>query len=124
MLTRSFTFRYFQDAEESRGANAGGGQGGNAQGNQGGQNGNAGGNAQGGQANQGGNQGNQNGGNQGGNQPDLAQVLERLLARNGGSMDTVGITLLSENYGYRERIRELEGRVPADGAVVLAGEDA
>jgi hypothetical protein len=117
MLGRTFNFRYYQDQEDSRGANAGGGnQGGNAGGNAGG---NQAGNAQGGQANQGANQG-----GQANNQPDLAQVLERLVSRNGGSVDAVGIQLLSENHGYRQRIRDLEGRVPAEGAVILAGEDA
>lgn len=57
-----------------------------------------------------------------GNQPDLAAALERLLARNGGSFDATGVQLLNENHGYRQRIRELEGRVP-EGSVVLAGDD-
>jgi hypothetical protein len=108
MLGRTFNFRYYQDQEEGRTANTGGGN----------QGGNAGGNAQGGQG------GTQGAGNQGGNQPDLSQVLQTLAARHGGSLDAVGMTLLTENHGYRERIRQLEGRLPAEGAVVLTGEDA
>lgn len=57
------------------------------------------------------------------NQPDLTAALERLLARNGGSFDATGVQLLNENHSYRERIRQLEGRVPAEGSVVLAGDD-
>jgi hypothetical protein len=113
MLGRTFNFRYFQDQEDSRGANAGGSN----------QGGNAGSNAQSGQGSQA-NQGSNQNSNQGGTQPDLAQVLQTLAARHGGSLDAVGMTLLTENRDYRERIRQLEGRVPADGAVVLAGDDA
>jgi len=94
---RSFIVRRFEDPEPARGANAGGQSGGNTSG---------------------GNQGNQ----AGNNPPDLAQALAGLLARNGGSMDTVGMMLLSENHGYRDRIRQLEGRLP-EGSVVLAGDD-
>lgn len=60
----------------------------------------------------------------------LAQAFANLANRQGGT-DAAGVLLLQENRGYREQIRtleqqvrDLEGRVPGDDAVVLSGDDA
>ena len=55
-----------------------------------------------------------------GNPPNLQGLLQR---HNNDAMAVIA-TLLSENHGYRERIRTLSGQVPAEGAVVLVGEQA
>lgn len=58
---------------------------------------------------------------------DLAERLARAfegVTRREGSAEAAGQALLRENHDYREQIRTLRSRVPADGAVVLTGDDA
>jgi hypothetical protein len=52
----------------------------------------------------------------------IAQAVQGLLARNSGNSEAALGLLLREAHGYRERIRELEGQVPAQGSVVLTTE--
>lgn len=58
------------------------------------------------------------------------QGFEGLVQRQ-GSMDAAAFLLYQENHGYRERIRdaerqirELQGQLPGEGAVVLTGDQA
>lgn len=53
----------------------------------------------------------------------LTASLESLTKRHGSS-DAVAMQLLRENHDYREKIREIRGKVPADGSLVLSAEDA
>lgn len=69
------------------------------------------------------------GGNDSGGGSDSA--FQRLLDRYKNDAMALAEKLFSENYEYRGKIRQLEqqvtdvtGKVPADGAVVLTGEDA
>lgn len=55
-------------------------------------------------------------------QPDLAQQAANLIQRH-GSPDAALILLMQENFQLRDARRDLERRLPADGAVVLAGDD-
>ena len=59
----------------------------------------------------------------GGDPPWLAG-LANLIARNGGNTSVAAEILYKEKYEQRERIRELEGKVPPAGAVVLTAEQA
>lgn len=74
--------------------------------------------------------GGNNGGGEGGNTNTIEAAFQRLLDRN--KNDGVGLAekLFTENYTYREKVRQLEGqvteltgKVPAAGAVVLSGDD-
>jgi hypothetical protein len=59
---------------------------------------------------------------QGGGQ-DWQQSLSNLIRREGGA-DATAQLLFQENREHRQRIRELEQRVPGEGAVVLSGDQA
>jgi hypothetical protein len=72
-------------------------------------------NPAGGQGGQGGTQGTQPG--------DDRQQLQGLLQRHNNDAMAVIATLLSENHGLRDERRTLRGQLPAQGAVVLSGED-
>lgn len=95
---------------ESGGNGGAGGAGGNGNGGNGGGNGGGGG-------------GNGGGGNDKGDPPWLAG-LQSLLARNGNNDSAVAQLLYQENHGHRQKIRELEGKVPPAGAVVLTADQA
>lgn len=67
--------------------------------------------------------------NSGGTSPSEIENMVRNFLAKGDTERQVG-TLLSENYQYRERIRQLteslsqvQAKVPADGALVLVGDD-
>jgi hypothetical protein len=60
----------------------------------------------------------------GGQSGDPAQGYQRLLERHNNDALGMARTLYDENFQYRQRIRDLEGRLPAQGAVVLPAEDA
>lgn len=51
--------------------------------------------------------------------PDLVKAIEGLLAKNGNDPNAALRVLLSENYGYRDQLRDLRGKLPAEGHVVL-----
>ena len=51
------------------------------------------------------------------------QDLQGLLARHNNDAMQVVATLLAENHQLRDERRQLRGQVPAQGAVVLAGDD-
>lgn len=55
---------------------------------------------------------------------DDRQNLQGLLARHNNDTMQVVATLLAENHQLRDERRQLRSQVPAQGAVVLAGEDA
>jgi hypothetical protein len=55
--------------------------------------------------------------------PDLVKAVEGLLAKHGDPNAALRV-LLSENYGYRDQIRELKVKLPGDGHVVLDPEKA
>jgi hypothetical protein len=54
---------------------------------------------------------------------DWQQALNNLIQRQGG-VDSTAALLFQENREHRQRIRELEQRVPGEGAVVLTGDQA
>lgn len=57
--------------------------------------------------------------------PDsVVKAFEKLLERKGGDASAVAQMLFHENKQYRDRISELTGKVPAEGAVVLSATDA
>lgn len=56
-------------------------------------------------------------------EPDLTQAVEGLIARHGNAREAIAV-LLSENHGYRNRIRDLRAQVPADDAAVLSADEA
>lgn len=63
-------------------------------------------------------------GGQQGDQGDDRQQLQGLLARHNNDAMAVVATLLTENHGLRDERRTLRGQLPAQGAVVLAPEQA
>lgn len=62
------------------------------------------------------------GGTGGNPAPTDAPNVQGLLDRHQGNAMGVIATLLSENHGYRERNRQLQAQLPAQGAVVLSPE--
>ena len=65
----------------------------------------------------------------GGQQPpasgaDPLAAFQRLLERTGSDAAQLARQLFDENYRHRERIRELERSVPAQGAAILTPEQA
>jgi hypothetical protein len=67
------------------------------------------------------------GGGTGGNpnpNPDERPNIQGLLQRHNNDAMGVIATLLTENYGHRDRIRQLQAQLPAQGAVVLTPEQA
>lgn len=55
--------------------------------------------------------------------PDLSKAAENLVARHGDPTAAL-LVLLGENFKEREKVRELSGRLPREGALVLEGDDA
>jgi len=55
--------------------------------------------------------------------PDLAKAVEGLVARHGDPTAALRV-LMGENYTLRDQARDLKGKLPAEGSVVLAGDDA
>lgn len=67
------------------------------------------------------------GGNDGGGNDlpsDVVKSFERLLERNGGNANNVAMLLFTENKELRDQKRQLEGKVPTVGAIVLSGDEA
>lgn len=54
---------------------------------------------------------------------DVVKSFERLLERHGNSATTVAQLLFTENKELRDKARQLESRLPAEGALVLSGND-
>jgi hypothetical protein len=50
--------------------------------------------------------------------------IQGLMQRHNNDAMGVITTLLTENYGHRDRIRQLQSQLPAQGAVVLTSEQA
>lgn len=65
-----------------------------------------------------------NAGGGGGGGQDPASAFQNLLNQHKNDGIAVASKLFDENFGYREQIRTLKKKVPADGAVVLSGDDA
>lgn len=55
--------------------------------------------------------------------PDLVKAVEGLIAKHGDSTAALRV-LLAENHSYRDQLRETKAKLPADGSLVLAGDDA
>lgn len=53
----------------------------------------------------------------------VLRSFESLLERHGNSATVVAQLLFTENKELRDKARQLEGRLPADGALVLSGND-
>lgn len=63
------------------------------------------------------------GGNEGGGDT-VAQGLQNLLTRHNNDAMAVVSVLYHDNYQLREDLRNTKGKVPAEGALVLTGDDA
>lgn len=63
------------------------------------------------------------GGNEGGGDT-VAQGLQNLLTRHNNDAMAVVSVLYHDNYQLRDDNRILKGKVPADGALILTGDDA
>ncbi len=55
--------------------------------------------------------------------PDLKTAADNLVAKHGDPTAALRV-LLGENYGYRDQIRDARKQIPAEGSIVLAGDDA
>lgn len=55
--------------------------------------------------------------------PDLTKQAQNLAEKH-GSADAALVLMLTEAKAYREEIKALKGKQPAEGAVVLTGDDA
>lgn len=55
--------------------------------------------------------------------PDLVKAVEGLIAKHGDSTAALRV-LLAENHGYRDQLREAKAKLPADGSLVLVGDEA
>jgi hypothetical protein len=55
--------------------------------------------------------------------PDLSRAAEGLVAKH-GSHDAALLVLLGETHGYRDKLRDVQAKLPPEGAVVLTGDDA
>jgi hypothetical protein len=55
--------------------------------------------------------------------PDLGKGADALVAKHGDPTSALRV-LMAENYDYRDKLRDLKAKLPADGSVVLAGDDA
>jgi hypothetical protein len=65
------------------------------------------------------------GGSNGESLPEsVVKAFEKLLDRKGGDTSAVAMMLFDENKRYRDKINELTGKVPVEGAVVLNAADA
>jgi hypothetical protein len=58
------------------------------------------------------------------NPADERPNIQGLMQRHNNDAMGVITTLLTENYGHRDRIRQLQGQLPAQGATVLSAEQA
>lgn len=56
--------------------------------------------------------------------PDLVKAIEGLLAKNGNDPNAALRVLLSENYQYRDQLRDVKGKLPAADSLVLSADDA
>lgn len=54
----------------------------------------------------------------------VVKAFEKLLERKGGDASAVAQMLFQENKSYRDKISELSGKVPTEGAVVLSADEA
>lgn len=54
---------------------------------------------------------------------DLSKSISNLIERH-GTAETAIRVLLSENFHYRDQVRDLKTKLPPDGSVVLATEEA
>jgi hypothetical protein len=55
--------------------------------------------------------------------PDLVKAVEGLVAKHGDTTAALRV-LLGENYSYRDQLRETKAKLPADGSIVLTGDQA
>jgi hypothetical protein len=55
--------------------------------------------------------------------PDLSKAADGLVAKHGDPTAAL-LVLLGENYKARDTVRELKAKLPADGSLVLTGDDA
>jgi hypothetical protein len=60
----------------------------------------------------------------GGGGQDPATAFQRLLEQNKQDALAVASKLFDENFEYRRKNRELKAKIPAEGSVVLSGDDA
>lgn len=58
-----------------------------------------------------------------GKAPDLGKVVDSLVGRH-GTAEAAMRELVAENYKGREKARELEAKLPPEGAVILTGDQA
>jgi hypothetical protein len=56
--------------------------------------------------------------------PDPAEGYKKLLEKHNNDAAIVAGKLYDENHSYRQTIRELKGKVPADGSMVLSADQA
>lgn len=54
-----------------------------------------------------------------GNAPDLAKAVQGLIAKH-GSGDAALLKLVTENYEYRDQLRDVKAKVPGEGSRVLS----
>lgn len=54
---------------------------------------------------------------------DLSVTAAGMIAQANGDAGKVIVGLLRENHGYRTKLRDVQAKVPADGAIVLTGDD-
>lgn len=55
---------------------------------------------------------------------EATKVYKDLLAKHSNDAGTVAVLLANQTYELREKNRELRGKVPPDGAVVITGDEA
>lgn len=55
---------------------------------------------------------------------DVFAKLQAMIDRKGGDAGAVALMLFQENYQLREMNRQLKAKAPAEGAIVLAAQDA
>lgn len=54
---------------------------------------------------------------------DALQGLQSLISRYGGSTDAVSTLLYNDNHDLRQKLSEAKKQLPAEGALVLSGDD-
>jgi hypothetical protein len=60
----------------------------------------------------------------GGGAPNPAAAFQAMLEKNSNDGIKLASTLFDDNFQLREKNRELKKKLPADGAIVLTGDDA
>jgi hypothetical protein len=55
---------------------------------------------------------------------NVVRSFERLLERNGNNANAVAQLLFNENRDLRDAKRQIEGKLPAEGSLILSGADA